>query len=50
MTTARAVRIHSFGGPEVLQLETVELPPPAAGEVQVRQTAVGFNYIDVYQR
>ncbi|TDT92870.1 NADPH:quinone reductase-like Zn-dependent oxidoreductase [Azorhizobium sp. AG788] len=50
MTTARAIRLHAFGGPEVLQLETVELPPPAAGEVEVRQTAIGFNYIDVYQR
>ncbi len=29
---------------------TVELPPPAAGEVQLRQTAIGFNFIDIYQR
>lgn len=50
MTTARAIRLHSFGGPEVLQLETVDLPAPGAGEVEVRQTAIGFNYIDVYQR
>ena len=50
MTAAQMVRIHAFGGPEVLSLETVDLPAPGAGEVQVRQTAIGFNYIDIYQR
>ncbi|MGQ3074460.1 MAG: quinone oxidoreductase family protein [Ferrovibrionaceae bacterium] len=50
MTTARAVRLDSFGGPEVLKLTTVEIGDPAAGQVRLRQTAVGFNYIDVYQR
>lgn len=50
MTTARAVRIESFGGPEVLTLSTVEVGDPGPGEVLLRQTAVGFNYIDVYQR
>lgn len=48
--TTTAIRLHAFGAPEVMQLETVELPPPAAGEVRVRHTAIGFNYIDVYQR
>ena len=50
MTLARAVRLTAFGGPEVMNLESLELPAPAAGEVRLRQTAVGFNYIDVYQR
>ncbi len=50
MTAAQMVRIHAFGGPEVMALEQVDLPAPGAGEVQVRQTAIGFNYIDVYQR
>lgn len=50
MTTARAVRLESFGGPEVLNLATVEIGDPATGQVRLRQTAVGFNYIDVYQR
>ncbi len=50
MTTARAVRLDSFGGPEVLKLTTVEIGDPTAGQVRLRQTAVGFNYIDVYQR
>jgi NADPH2:quinone reductase len=48
--TTLAVRIHEFGGPEVMKLETVPLSPPGPGEVRVRHTAVGFNYIDVYQR
>jgi NADPH2:quinone reductase len=38
------------GAPDVMQIETVELPAPAAGEVQLRQTAIGLNYMDVYQR
>ncbi|WP_341989474.1 quinone oxidoreductase [Azorhizobium sp. AG788] len=50
MTAAQTVRIHAFGGPEVLALESVDLPPPGAGEVLMRQTAIGFNYIDIYQR
>ena len=50
MTTAHAIRIEQPGAPEAMRLEAVELSPPAAGQVQLRQTAVGFNYIDVYQR
>jgi NADPH2:quinone reductase len=50
MTQACAVRMSAFGGPEALAIETVDLPAPAAGEAQVRQTAIGFNFIDVYQR
>jgi NADPH2:quinone reductase len=50
MTTARAIRIHEAGGPEVLRLETIDLDAHGPDEVQIRQTAVGFNYIDVYQR
>ena len=44
------VRIHRTGGPEVLSFETETLPPPAEGEVRLRQTAVGLNFIDVYHR
>lgn len=47
---ARAIRIHETGGPEVMRLEEVEVPPPADGEVQVRHTAIGVNFIDVYDR
>ncbi|KAB2940973.1 MAG: quinone oxidoreductase [Hyphomicrobium sp.] len=47
---AHAIRIHANGGPEVLQWETVEVGAPGPGEVRLRQSAVGLNYIDVYHR
>jgi NADPH:quinone reductase len=47
---AQAIRIHGTGGPEVMHWEEVELGSPKPGEVLVRQTAVGVNYIDVYHR
>ena len=50
MPTRRSVVITEFGAPQVMSVRTEELPPPAAGEAQLRQTAIGFNYIDVYQR
>jgi NADPH2:quinone reductase len=50
MRTARAVRLDELGPPEVIRLTAVELPEPGPGEVQLRQTAIGFNFIDVYQR
>ncbi len=46
----RAIRIHETGGPEVMRLEDVEVAAPAVGEVQVQHTAIGLNYIDVYDR
>ena len=46
----KAIRIHETGGPEVLKYEDVELPPPGAGEVRVRHTAIGVNFIDTYHR
>jgi NADPH:quinone reductase len=46
----KAIRIHANGGPEVLRLEDITVPPPAAGEVRVRQTAVGINYSDINVR
>jgi NADPH2:quinone reductase len=45
-----AIRIHTPGGPEEMKWEALELPPPAAGEVRVRHTAIGLNYIDTYHR
>lgn len=45
-----AIRIHQHGGPEVLKWEAVEVAAPGVGEVRLRHTAVGLNYIDVYQR
>lgn len=47
---AKAIRVHALGGPEVLSWEDVEVGAPGAGEVRVRHTAVGLNYIDVYFR
>ena len=46
----KAVRIETQGGPEVMELQDVELPAPEAGQVRIRHTAVGLNYIDVYHR
>ena len=47
---AHAIRFHKTGGPEVLQWEDVNVPPPGQGEVQIRHKAVGLNYIDTYHR
>lgn len=46
----RAIRFYENGGPEVLRLEELETGKPAAGEVQIRHSAIGVNYIDVYDR
>ena len=50
MTTARVVSLSELGSADVIKLIDKELPAPAKGEVQLRQTAIGFNFIDVYQR
>lgn len=50
MTKARVVSLSELGSADVIKLIDKELPPPAKGEVQLKQTAVGFNFIDVYQR
>jgi len=44
------VRVHEVGGPEVLRFEEVEVGSPGRGQVLLRQTAVGLNFIDVYYR
>jgi NADPH:quinone reductase len=46
----KAFRIHKHGGPDVMQWEDVDLPPPAAGQVRMRHTAVAVNYRDVLVR
>lgn len=46
----RAIRLHAAGGPEQLSVEELDPGPPARGEAQVRHTAIGLNYIDVYDR
>ena len=50
MATADVIRIHRHGGPEEMKFESMDLPPPGPGQVQLRQTAVGLNFIDVYTR
>jgi len=49
-TQSQTVVATAFGGPEVLKFESQSVPAPAAGEVRIRQTAVGVNYIDIYVR
>lgn len=46
----RAVRVHHYGGPEVLQVDDVVVGAPGPGEVRLSQTAIGLNYIDTYVR
>src|SRR6478672_8052566 len=46
----KAIRVHEFGGPEVLKLEEVGTPKPSAGEVLVRIHAAGINPYDTYMR
>jgi len=46
----KAIRIHKYGGPEVLTNEEVGIPEPKAGEARVKIEAIGLNFIDVYQR
>jgi NADPH:quinone reductase len=50
MAKVKAIRFSQTGGPEVLHLEDVDLPPPGKGEVTVRHRAIGLNYIDTYHR
>jgi NADPH:quinone reductase len=46
----RAIRIHKTGGPEVLQMDEVDLPAPGATQVRVRNHAIGVNFLDIYHR
>ncbi len=46
----KAVRVHSYGGPEALSVDEIEVGAPGPGEVLVRHTAVGLNFIDTYHR
>jgi NADPH:quinone reductase len=46
----KTVRVYEVGGPEVMRIEDIEVPPPARGEVLVRNHAIGVNFIDTYFR
>ena len=42
----RVIQVAAHGGPEVMDLVEVELPPPGAGQVRLRHKAIGLNFID----
>jgi NADPH2:quinone reductase len=44
------IRFHETGGPDVLRWESIELSEPTRDEVRLRHTAVGLNFIDIYER
>lgn len=46
----KAIRVHEYGGPEVMSYEDVEIPEPGPGQIRVRQSAIGVNFIDIYFR
>jgi NADPH2:quinone reductase len=46
----KAIRVHAFGGAEVLRLENVPTPEPPAGHLRIRVAAAGLNFIEIYQR
>jgi NADPH2:quinone reductase len=46
----KALRVHKYGGPEVLTYEDIPVPEPKAGEARVKIEAIGVNFIDIYQR
>jgi len=50
MPMIKAIRIHETGGTDVMKFEDFDLPNPAPGEVRVRHSAIGLNFIDTYQR
>jgi len=45
-----AIRVHDYGGPDVLKWEEVKVGEPGPGEVKIKQTAIGLNFIDIYLR
>jgi len=47
---AKAIRFHKHGGPEVLQLDDLPVGDPGPGQIRVRHSAIGVNFVDTYQR
>lgn len=45
-----AAKIHTYGDANVICIEPLELPPPDIGELQIRHTAIGVNFVDIYHR
>jgi NADPH2:quinone reductase len=50
MTKTLAARVHAYGGPDAIVIESITLPPPKPHEARVRHTAIGVNFVDTYQR
>jgi NADPH:quinone reductase-like Zn-dependent oxidoreductase len=50
MNTAKIVRVHSLGGPEVLKIEELPLVAPRAGEVRIKVQAIGLSRAEVLFR
>src|SRR5712692_1510194 len=46
----KAIRVHQFGGPEVLRYEEIPLPEPGKSQARVKIEAIGLNYVDIYHR
>ena len=46
----KVIQINRYGGPEVLEWRDVPETPPGPGQALIRQTAIGLNFIDIYQR
>jgi len=46
----KAIRVHEFGGPEMLHCDDLPVPEPGQGEVLVKMAAAGVNFIDIYHR
>ena len=46
----KAIRFHEFGGPEVLKYEDIDIGDPGPGELRLRHTAIGFNFLDARVR
>lgn len=44
------IRVHEYGGPEVLKWEQSDVGEPGPGEIRIKQTAIGLNFIDAYMR
>ena len=47
---AKAIRYHKQGGPEVLQVDDIQVGDPGQGQLRIRHTAIGVNFVDTYQR
>lgn len=47
---SKAARVHAPGAADAVKIEMIDLPEPGAGEVQIRHTAIGFNFQDIYTR